>query len=164
MKSRRIAYFRRPRAVAAEVKRCMTEAGVSSEIAAQQLMVDRSYLNRVAAGTRPPSLSLEEGLIRIYGADARAFAKWSPSEIGRMVRLSRAELGITSTYLSELAGVARRSIVYIEKGEKTPSRVTLGRIVASLVAIADEKKLVCDAARDLQSILKANSVFEVQSC
>lgn len=159
MKTRRFVYYRHPRQVAAEVQRCVAAAGITKEEAAARIGVDRSYLNRVAAGTRPASLALQESLVSEFGADARAFAEWGAQEIGEMVRLARAEMGVSASFLAELSGVSRRVICYTESGERLPSRRSLANIATALVALADDKHLVCEPARDLAVIVKQNSIF-----
>lgn len=159
MKTRRIVYYRHPRRVAAEVQRCIAAAGITKEEAAAIVGVDRSYLNRVAAGTRPASQALQEALVSELGADPCAFSEWSAREIGDMVRLARAEVRATATYLADLSGVSRRVICYTESGVRLPSRRSLEGIAAALVALADEKHLVCEPARDLAAIVRQNSVF-----
>lgn len=159
MKTRRFVYYRHPRQVAAEVRRCVAAAGITKEEAAARIGVDRSYLNRVAAGTRPASLALQESLVSEFGADARAFAEWGAKEIGEMVRLARAEMGVSSSFLAELSGVSRRVICYTESGDRLPSRRSLANIATALVALADDKHLVCEPARDLAVIVKQNSIF-----
>lgn len=159
MKTRRIVYHRHPRRVAAEVQRCIAAAGITKEEAAASVGVDRSYLNRVAAGTRPASQALQEALVSEFGADPCAFSEWSAREIGDMVRLARAEVRATATYLADLSGVSRRVICYTESGARLPSRRSLESIASALVALADDKHLVCEPARDLAAIVRQNSVF-----
>ena len=159
MKTRRFVYYRHPRRAAAEVQRCIAAAGLTKEEAAARVGVDRSYLNRVAAGTRPASQALQEALISEFEADGSAFSEWSAQEIGDMVRLARAEVRATATYLADLSGVSRRVICYTESGVRLPSRRSLESIATSLVALADEKHLVCEPARDLAAIVRQNSVF-----
>ena len=153
MKTRRFVYYRHPRRAAAEVQRCIAAAGLTKEEAAARVGVDRSYLNRVAAGTRPASQALQEALISEFEADGSAFSEWSAQEIGDMVRLARAEVRATAS------GVSRRVICYTESGVRLPSRRSLESIATALVALADEKHLVCEPARDLAAIVRQNSVF-----
>lgn len=163
MKSRRLALWRSPRLMSSEVSRALASSGMSREEAASKLGVSVSYLNRVAAGTKQPSEELERALVAAFGADPRAFARWEPAEVGSMVRVARAELGITAKYLSELTGVSRREICHIEKGRLTPTRASLSRLSSALVAIADEKGLVCESSRDLAAIEYANRIYGRQA-
>lgn len=163
MNTRRHVYYKKPKAMAAEVSRVLAAGGLTADEMARKLGVGVSYLHRITYGERPPSERVESELVLSFGADPRAFEKWEPEDLGLRVRAARAQLGLTAKALAELSGVSAHTLGNIERGRSIPIKNVLSAIAGVLVGLADEEGLVCDAARELKGISEANKCFEVRS-
>lgn len=155
MSERCVEYLKRPRAAAAETARAIAVANTGMQEAAARLGVSPSYLSRIMTGAKAPSAALVAKLVEDFNADARAFERWGADDFGKLVRVARMELGITSAYLAELSGVGLRTLMAVEHAERVPQRQTLSRLSEALVALADEKALVCESARSLARICES---------
>lgn len=152
MSERCVEYLKRPHAAAAEVARAIAVANIDMKESAARLGVSPSYLSRVMTGAKSPSAALVAKLIEDFGADSRAFERWDAEDFAELVRVAKMELGITSVYLAELSGVGLRTLMAVEHAERVPQRLTLTRLSEALVALANEKALVCESARSLARI------------